>query len=381
MPPQGRTPQERWSWRVVDVAGIGIHIHATFPLILLLVAAAAWYMEGGLRAVAEGVVFVLVLFLCVVLHELGHALTARRFGIRTRSITLYPIGGVSRMERMPKEPSRELAIAVAGPVVNIVIAVLLLPVLILTSGWDWQAAVALDAPFVAKLMSVNLLLAVFNLLPAFPMDGGRVLRAALTPWKGRLKATEAAGLVGRVVAVLFVAFGLLTAHVILVLIGVFVFFGAGQEAGAARLEASLEGKTVARAMVTRFRSLRPEERLGDLARSLASGFQHDFPVVEDGGGVLGVLGRQELLTRLAELGPDATAAQAMRGDCGTTRSDESLARALERMREQDCTLLPVVRDGRLEGILTRDNVFEVARAEEILRLRGNRGSNAPAPRA
>ena len=167
----------RWSLKIAQVAGIGIFVHWTFFLLLAWVVYA--YLSAGQNDVAafEGVILVLAIFACVVLHELGHALTGRHFGVQTRDITLLPIGGVARLESIPEVPMQELWIAVAGPAVNVVIAVVLFVILAIAGDIDrWRHVTLLGGPFLGRLMAVNIMLVLFNLLPAFPMDGGRVLR-------------------------------------------------------------------------------------------------------------------------------------------------------------------------------------------------------------
>src|SRR5512135_1148628 len=167
-----------WSWRLGTVAGIPIYLHGTFLLLIAIVLFSDWVREQSLVAAGAGVLFVLAVFGTVVLHEFGHALTAKRYGIRTRDITLLPIGGVARLERMPDDPKQELWVALAGPAVNVAIAAVLFVWLFVTNGFEPLSNLSMvTGSFVERLMFVNVTLVLFNLLPAFPMDGGRVLRA------------------------------------------------------------------------------------------------------------------------------------------------------------------------------------------------------------
>src|SRR5271165_3910516 len=241
---QPRTGPSRWSLRLGKLFGIDVRVHATF-LFLLAWIALAYLMPGrGAWVALGGVEFLLALFAIVVLHELAHALTARRFGIATREILLLPIGGVSRMDRMPSKPSQELLVSVAGPAMNLALAGVLLAALLATG----QARAALhvsvaEGPLLAKLMWANVALAGFNLLPAFPMDGGRVLRSLLTLRMDRVKATDAAAGVGQAAALLFGLVGLFF-NPLLVFIALFVWVGAQEEARHAHVRASLEGVPV-----------------------------------------------------------------------------------------------------------------------------------------
>lgn len=214
-----------WSFRVGRLGGSEIRIHATF-LMLVAWLAAAHYQQGGIHAAVQGVAFVLVLFACVVAHEFGHAFAARRYGIGTPSITLLPIGGLARLERMPEKAGQEIVVALAGPAVNAIIAVLAF--LFTGTGVGFDALQRLDDPglgYLEQLASV-IFLAMFNLLPAFPMDGGRVLRAVLSLWYSRTTATNVAARIGQALAVVFGFVGLVSLDPMLILIAFFVYSAA-----------------------------------------------------------------------------------------------------------------------------------------------------------
>ena len=219
----------RWSLRLGSLLGIPVYLHYGFLLLLGFIALSQ-AMTGGVAAAIDGVVFVVAIFGCVVLHEFGHALTARRFGIRTRDVTLLPIGGVARLERMPEDPRQELCVALAGPAVNVVIAGALGVWLVVTAG-------SVGGSLFSRLMAVNLGLVVFNMLPAFPMDGGRVLRALLAQRTDYVRATDIAAGIGKAMAFLFGIAGLFW-NPMLLLIALFVWSGAGQEAAFVRHRAS-----------------------------------------------------------------------------------------------------------------------------------------------
>jgi Zn-dependent protease len=219
------------SLRLGTFSGIPVFVHWTFLLLLGFVALSQLVVSGSIAVAMSGVALVAVIFGCVVLHEFGHALAARRYGIGTRDVTLLPIGGIARLDRMPHSPKQELRVALAGPAVNLAIAGLL-------GVWLFLASPGMTGgSFAARLLSVNLALAVFNMLPAFPMDGGRVLRALLAQRIGHFEATEVAAKIGRGVAVVFGIIGLLW-NPMLILIALFVWFGAGQEAAMARRRAA-----------------------------------------------------------------------------------------------------------------------------------------------
>lgn len=251
----------RWSWRIGQITGIGIYVHATFWLLMLLVLDESWSRGHVLATAVAGIAFVLTIFGCIVLHELGHALTARRYGIRTRDITLLPIGGLARLEKMPDDPKQELWVALAGPAVNVAIAAAVFVIAAgLGLGTGWKEFELLSGGFLAKLIGVNLWLALFNLIPAFPMDGGRVLRALLASRRGLASATQIAATVGKAIAFTFGVVGLFM-NPILVFIGIFVWVAASQEARMVRLKSAAQGFYVGNARPTNFQSLVPHDPL------------------------------------------------------------------------------------------------------------------------
>src|SRR6266478_3149278 len=288
-----------WSLPIFRIAGIQLRIHVTFVLLIAWLAF-AYYAQGGSPAAAEGVIFVLLLFLCVVLHEFGHALAAKAFGINTPDITLLPIGGVARLERMPEEPGQELIIALAGPAVNVVIALGLLIVI------DWHSAAAarvFESPnLLTQLLAINVLLLLFNLLPAFPMDGGRVLRALLATRFSYARATQIAASIGQGFAFVFGFVGLLW-NPFLIFIALFVYIGASQEAALAQMKDVARRFPVSSAMVREFRTLCENASLQEAVDALLATSQHDFPVVDETGSVAGLLTRHDLIAALRKNDP------------------------------------------------------------------------------
>jgi Zn-dependent protease len=347
----------KWSWKLADVAGIGVYIHVTFLLIVLWVAVGEWSRNGSAGAVLSGTLFLLALFACVLLHELGHALTARRYGIQTRDITLLPIGGVARLERMPEDPRQELAVALAGPAVNVAIASVLFLVMIVTGNADpFREIDLIGGKFLARLMGINMALAIFNLLPAFPMDGGRVLRALLATRMEYTRATRVAALVGQGFAFLLGFIGLL-GNPVLVFIALFVWMGAEQESSMVQVRSALGGIPMARAMITEFRTLAPSDTLQRAVDLVLSGSQQDFPVV-DADAVVGVLTRADLFRVLSQRGPDASVADVMKRDFQVVDAGEMLETAFRRLQGCDCRVIPVVSRGQLVGMVTPENMGE-----------------------
>lgn len=354
--------------------GIGVYVHWTFALLI------AWLLfinlggdDGSLNRAISEIVFVCSVFVCVVMHEYGHALMARRFGVRTRDITILPIGGVARLERMPRKPIEEFLVAIAGPLVNVAIAIVLyagiaaaraLPALP-QAGDEQFARAALDMGFFPKLLAVNIMLVLFNLLPAFPMDGGRVLRALLAMKYDYATATSIAAAVGQSMAVLFAIAGLFFSPWLL-LIAAFVYFGAAAEAQEARTRGVFSGLPVSEAMITEFRALDERASLADAVEALLSGSQPDFPVLSDGQ-VVGVLPRTELLKALAAHPRETPISSVMRRDCLSVAESDSLDDALDRVRASGCPMVPVLRSGRLVGLLTQDNLAELMLVRQAMR--------------
>jgi Zn-dependent protease len=361
----------RWSWRIASIAGIPVRIHATFGLLLVWIFGSHLARGQSIAQSLEGVGLIIAVFLCVVLHEFGHALTARRYGVRTRDITLLPIGGVARLERIPEKPSQEVAVAIAGPAVNVVIAALLAAVLAAGRGFAGlaESPAAIQGNFLAELLAINIFLVVFNLIPAFPMDGGRVLRALLAMRFEYVRATQIAAGVGQGFALLFALLGLVVMNPVLLFIALFVFIGAGQEAAAVQWRSAFDGIPVARAMIRDFRTLRAGDPLSRAVSLLLEGHQQDFPVVGErpGDPPVGVLVRADLLTALASGRIDRRVDEVARRHCGVANPREMLDSVFQRMQEGNCPAVPVVSDeGVVVGMVTLENIGEFAMIQAAL---------------
>jgi len=352
-----------WSWRLGRLFGIEVRVHATFLILLGWVAVSHFMAGHGIAMAASGVAFILAVFAIIVLHELGHALTARRFGIQTRDITLLPIGGVARLERMPTEPSQELLVAVAGPAVNVALALVLFVALVAMGALEDTTRLALlGGPFLAKLMWTNIALAAFNVIPAFPMDGGRVLRALLAMRTSYVHATDIAARVGQGVALAFGLVGLFV-NPFLVFIALFVWIGAQGEAQLAHVHASLAGVPASSAMITRFAVIAPEEPVSAVVDRMLGGFQDDVPVVE-GARLVGVLGREDVLKAAISGRANAAVGLVMRTDFSVVGESDSLEVALERLQSSGQRCIPVVRGDEVVGVLPVDNVAYVLRMRD-----------------
>jgi Zn-dependent protease/CBS domain-containing protein len=368
----------KWAWRVGRIFGIDLYVHFTFPLLLIYVTVMHFQRTGGLAGLGFEIAFVLSVFGIVVLHECGHALAARRYGIATRDITLLPIGGVARLERMPDDPKEELVVALAGPAVNVALAAVFCALIRATGRFLGTSEFGLmTGPFLQRMYAVNVFLATFNMIPAFPMDGGRVLRALLALRMNYVRATQVAAALGQVLAVVAGVVGITSQSPLLILVGLFVGMGAAQEAQMVQTRAALAGVTVRRAMITAYETLTPSDPLGRAVDHVLAGFQQDFPVAE-GGRVIGVLTRAALIRALGERGRDAPVGEAMDHEFETAAPDDSLNAALGRLHARECHAMPVVEGDRLVGILTLENVGEFLMIESA--LRGRRGRPPmPAP--
>jgi Zn-dependent protease/CBS domain-containing protein len=356
----------KWQWKLGRFAGIDVYIHATFLLLIGWVGLSYWIEEHAWAAVINGIGFILALFACVVLHEYGHALTARRYGIRTRDITLYPIGGVARLERMPEKPIEELWVALAGPAVNVVISAVLFAYLYLSHGLtSIQSLTVASGSFLARLLTLNILLVAFNLLPAFPMDGGRVLRAILAMTMDYVRATQVAAVVGQGMALIFGFIGLFS-NPFLLFIALFVWIGAAEEASTVQIRTSLSGIPVTRAMQTNFEKLSPNDTLSHVVGLILAGSQNDFPVVQDGR-VIGVLERDAFIAALSKEGQGAPIAAFIRRDLPEVDSHEMVESALMRLQETGSKTLPVTHGGQLVGLITAENITEFLMIRSALR--------------
>ncbi len=355
------------SLKIGSVAGIGIFLHWTFLLLLAGIFAFYLFQGSTVASALAGVGIITAVFGCVVLHELGHALTARRFDVSTRNITLYPIGGIARLERIPSEPMKEFWIAIAGPAVNVVIAIFLAGLIVATGG-SFAPQTMLDpgSNVLATIMWINVALVGFNLLPAFPMDGGRVLRALLATRNDYADATQTAASIGQGMAILFGLFGLITLNPILLFIALFVYVGAQQEAQQAMMRALTKGTPVRQAMMTRFQTLMPDNTLGDAVDELLAGSEHDFPVVDETGQVIGLLRRRTLIQALSDRSRDTPVREVASAECFTVDAGAMLDEALTRMQQANCSTVPVVRDDALVGLLTLENVGELMMVSSAL---------------
>jgi stage IV sporulation protein FB len=355
-----------WSLNIGAIAGTAVRVHITFVLFLGWIFFANW-ASGGSGAAWESLLFMVLLFTCVVAHEFGHIFTARAFGVATPDVTLLPIGGVARLERIPEEPREEFLIAIAGPLVNVAITLGLVALAgaRLNIG-DLYAVESAQVSMIDRLAAVNLFLAVFNMVPAFPMDGGRVLRALLATRLGFVRATSIAASIGQGVAFALGFIGLFY-NPMLIFIAIFVYLAAAGESHAVALRAMSRGVPVSTAMMTQYATLAPEAHVDEAVQTLLRTSQSEFPVVDAAGKPVGVLGRRDLIGALKERGPDARVADAMSTNVPTLGHRRCLDEAFRILQEKSAPAVAVVdAAGRLVGLVTSETVGEMMLLHEAM---------------
>jgi stage IV sporulation protein FB len=355
-----------WSLNIGRIAGTEIRIHFTFLLFLIWIFAAN-YAAGGQAAAWNSTVFIILLFACVLLHEYGHILMARVFGVATPDVTLLPIGGVARLERIPEEPYQEFLVAIAGPAVNVVIALAL--VAFAGANLDPQHLASVERPGVSmvdRLAAVNIFLVLFNLIPAFPMDGGRVLRALLAIPLGFVRATQVAATIGQVLAFVFGIIGLFYSPM-LILIAIFVYLAASSEAHLVALRSMSRGVPVGAAMMTQFMTLSPEDEIEHAVQTLLSTSQGEFPVVDGAHRPVGLLTRNDLIRAIKELGPEAKVSSAMTPGIPTIGQRRCLEEAFKLLADKQTPAVAVIdATGRLTGLITSETIGEMVMLHNAL---------------
>jgi Zn-dependent protease/predicted transcriptional regulator len=361
----------KWKLKFGKFADIRVYVHITFALLLVWLGFLYWTRGSGLFSMLEGILFILLLFACVLLHEFGHALTARRYGIKTKDIILLPIGGIARLERMPENPRHELWIALAGPAVNLVIASILFFWIQVGQAFEpFQNFTLTTGSMTERLLGANLFLALFNMLPAFPMDGGRVLRALLAIRLDYSRATQYAAKIGQTMAFLFGILGFF-ANPFLLFIAIFIWLGAAQEANMVQMKSTMSDIFVKDAMVSDFVTLNPSDPLKRAVELTLNTSQRDFPVVEDGK-IKGILIQPILFNVLQQRDQETSVDEVMIKDFASVNSLDKLETAFIKLKSCNCQTLPVLRGGQLIGLLTTENVEEFVKIQTALSKVPNR---------
>ena len=361
------------SFKIGRLLGIDVKVHWTFFLLLAFFAYAGYQGSGTIAGALVATLVIVALFLCVLLHEFGHSIVAQRLGIEVPDITLLPIGGVARLKTIPERPWDEVKIAIAGPLVNVVLAPIFFAVALAlgTSPLD-PANILQGGGSAGQVFSylglINVALVVFNLIPAFPMDGGRVLRGLLATRLGAVRATDIASAVGQVFAVGFFLVGILGGNFFLALIAVFIFFGASGEAQMVRQREMTRGLQVSDVMGTkrRMETVTPYHTFGQVLDSVIHGYQEDFPVVGEDGRLVGMITRNEIMAAAHSPERFANVRDLMKTDVPTISPDADLFTDGSRvLQESGLRAIPVVKAGDLVGMLTMDDVGQAALLRDL----------------
>ena len=351
---------------IAKLSGIKIFIHWTFFILILWIIGSSINRGYTTREIVYSVAFVLAIFFCVVLHELGHALTAKRFNYKTKDIILLPIGGMARMEEFPDSPKQEFLIAIAGPLVNVVIAAITYPFI----NWSMIPTENMDEfvingnSFLASFYSVNVALVLFNLIPAFPMDGGRIFRAILAMRMNRAKATGIAARTGQIIAVFFCIFGIFY-NPFLVLIGIFIFITAQLEHKEVATGLILQNFKVKDVVSRQFYKLEQSAPVKDAAKLLLDVQATDF-LVTNNGQVVGTLDRDNIIEALTEKGETAKIEDVMNNEVKFTTEDVSLDKLFKEFRVGKTTIMPVIKDDQVIGTLDLNNILELILIETAI---------------
>jgi Zn-dependent protease/CBS domain-containing protein len=355
------------AFKIGRFSGIDVRVHWTFFLLLAYFAFIGYRASGSLLGALTDTVTIVALFICVLLHEFGHSLVAQRLGLKIHSITLLPLGGVSNLESLPEKPSDEVKITLAGPLVNVVLAPIFFGVGLLLGAVprmpaDVFTGIGSVGQFFFYLGYLNVVLAVFNLIPAFPLDGGRILRALLATRLGALRATDISSRVGQLFAFAFFLIGLLGGNFLLALVAVFIFFGATGEAQMVRQQEKTRGLSVSDVMGTKPRTetVTPSHTFGQVLDSVIHGYQEDFPVVEDGR-LVGMITREEIMTAAHSPERYSSVRDLMKTNVPTISSQADLfEEGLRILRQSGLRALPVTENGELVGMLTIEDVGQAS---------------------
>ena len=352
------------AFKIGRFSAIDVRVHWTFFLLLAFFAFLGYQASGSAVGALTSTVTIVALFFCVLLHEFGHSLVAQRLGIGIHSITLLPLGGVSNLESLPEKPADEVKITLAGPLVNVVLAPIFVGVGLLFGAvprmpTDLFMSIGSVGQFFVYLGYLNVVLAVFNLIPAFPLDGGRILRALLATRLGAVRATDISSAVGQLFAVAFFLIGLLGGNFLLALVAVFIYFGATGEAQMVRQHEKTRGLRVSDVMGTKPRTetVTPSHTFGQVLGSVIHGYQEDFPVVDESGNLLGMLTRDEIMTAAHSPERYQSVRDLMKTNVPTISSQADLfEEGLSILQQSGLRALPVTENGELVGMLTIEDV-------------------------
>lgn len=349
----------RGAYKILNIRGINIFIHWTFLLLIGWVLLVNARTGNNIEQLTWSVLFVLAVFACITLHELGHAFMASRFGIKAKNIVLLPIGGIASLEKFPDNPRQELAISTAGPAVNIIIAVLLWLLLPHTGFWQApeNASIMHGHDFLYNLRIVNIGLVIFNLIPAFPMDGGRILRALLGFKLNYIQATTIAATVGKIIAVIFIVLGILLINPFLPVIGIFIIFSAGAEEYYLRLKSLVKGIKLNEVLMYDFNSLQMNMTVQEAANVLMSNHSKYF-VLMDGATPVGSINRLEIVKAIGEMNYNEPLKKLVKGELEYLNGNKEVETVLEKLAHNDERIYPVMDNSHLIGVVNLNHIIE-----------------------
>ena len=366
------------SFQIARWFGIPVKVHWSFFLLFIMAGLASQTSDGKMQFLWISA-FMLTMFFCVVLHEFGHALTARRYGVSTKDIILTPIGGIARLNKLPEKPLQEFKVAIAGPLVNVVIALLLSPIIFgllwndfsdlmnLLEGKPPHGSLYVRKFFLPSVFLVNLVLAGFNMLPAFPMDGGRILRSLLSLRWGRTKATRVASRIGQVISVLLMIYGLWAFDIIPVFIGLFVFFTAAQEYKFVLIDHILESGKVANVMQRQFTRLQEYDSMQIAADLLQKGQEKNFVVYDESGNVAGILIEKSIIQAIQENRLEESVRENVYPGYLDLEADQSLRSAFESMQQKGMRIAPVQETGETIAVLHAHNIHQYIQLQQKIK--------------
>ncbi len=344
--------------------GIPIKIHWTFSLLFLILMGIGWYNGAKNIELLSYALFIILMFVCVILHEYGHALTARKYGVKTLDIIISPIGGIARLQKLPDRPIHELAVAIAGPLVNLGIALILF-----LFTWVFFTEKSFSPPeeslelittpqgFIALLIYINCILCIFNLVPAFPMDGGRILRAFLSMQFGKVDGTRYASIIGRILAIIFILIGFITQHIMLVFIGIFVFLMARSENKQMVIRSKLSGALAKDIMNTQFSKFHLSTKLREIYEGYIRGGEKNYLIFDSMGNVSGVLPELFIKNAFKEDELDKTANDYMSNNIYYADEDITLDKLFEGMNLNGVSMAIIKNGDQILGVIDHQMLY------------------------
>jgi Zn-dependent protease/predicted transcriptional regulator len=353
--------------KIFELFGIKVRVHITFILLPLLMGLGVFFTEGPLNAL-RAIVFVFFIFTCVTFHEFSHSLVAQHFKIKVKSITLLPIGGVATMEKMPEKPKEEFLMAIAGPLFNIALAIIFFYPMYLYFGRNLSLMTPANSSFhtwkatILYMYWVNPILAIFNMLPAFPMDGGRALRAFLASRIGLMRATRIAVSIGHAFAIVFGLLGLIAPNILLILIAFFIYMAASQEGKMVNLKIVLGHYTAKDILSEEYLTISPQSSIAEVLELSFKTSQQDFPVIKDNK-VIGLLTRQNLISAIHQHGKERAVKDVMDHKFISVKINEHLTSLYSKMAANNLKTALVFHRNELKGVISLEDIARVYNLE------------------